>query len=33
MGFDGSHDNLRLAGNVAGARDMAAAMIESGVAE
>jgi hypothetical protein len=33
MGFDGSHDGLRLAGNVAGARDMAAAMIARGVAE
>ena len=33
MGFDGSHDNLRLAGNFAGARDMAAAMIARGVAE
>jgi len=33
MGFDGHHDNLRLAENFAAARDMAAAMIESGAAE
>jgi sulfate permease, SulP family len=33
MGFDGCHDNLQLAENFAEARDMAAAMIDSGVAE
>jgi SulP family sulfate permease len=33
MGFDGSHDNLCLADNFAAARALAAAMIESGIAE
>lgn len=33
MGFDGRHDNLRLAENFATARDMAAAMIENAAAE
>lgn len=29
MGFDGGHDNLRLAENFAAAREMVAAMIEA----
>jgi SulP family sulfate permease len=33
MGFDGRHDNLRLAENFAAARAMAAAMIQAGQAE